>query len=207
MTSAPSPREFVGERQDGDVSGWLPACCGDGCLPPRVVLPCVCTLRGSLPESCLPGPLPALKLTAPPACRAACRVPEGTQAAATFLAKASGVLAGAWVAHAVFARVDPTVSLKWLKKDGETVVPGDIIGEAHGSARCVVEVGGEEFFAWWGRQRCLQTYWGGTRQRQVRGWCLSHPGLETLSVMAPRLSTIQKPAPTQTACLPVAGPS
>ncbi|KAI7843930.1 hypothetical protein COHA_002470 [Chlorella ohadii] len=65
-------------------------------------------------------------------------VPEGTQASATFLAKAQGVLAGAWVAHAVFARVDPTVQLKWLKKDGEAVQPGNILAEAHGSARAIL---------------------------------------------------------------------
>ena len=69
-----------------------------------------------------------------PAC--ACRVPESTQATATFLAKAPGVLAGVWVAHAVFARVDPAVSLNWLRKDGEAVQPGQILGEARGSARC-----------------------------------------------------------------------
>ena len=64
-----------------------------------------------------------------------CRVPEDTQATATFLAKAPGVLAGVWVAHAVFARVDPGVQLTWWLKDGDTVQPGQIIGEAHGSAR------------------------------------------------------------------------
>ena len=62
-------------------------------------------------------------------------VPEGTQARATFLAKASGVLAGVWVAHAVFARVDPAVSLSWARKDGERVAPGEIVGEAVGRAR------------------------------------------------------------------------
>lgn len=62
-------------------------------------------------------------------------VPEGTQARATFLAKAPGVLAGVWVAHAVFARVDPAVSLSWARKDGDKVQPGEILGEARGSAR------------------------------------------------------------------------
>lgn len=65
----------------------------------------------------------------------ACSVPEGTQASATFLAKAAGVLAGSWVAHAVFARVDPAVHLTWLRKDGELVQQGDTIAEACGSAR------------------------------------------------------------------------
>ncbi len=63
------------------------------------------------------------------------RVPESTQARATFLAKAPGVLAGVWVAHAVFARVDPSVSVSWARKDGDRVQPGEILGEARGSAR------------------------------------------------------------------------
>ncbi|EFN58889.1 hypothetical protein CHLNCDRAFT_19514 [Chlorella variabilis] len=65
-------------------------------------------------------------------------VPEGTQASATFLAKAAGVLAGSWVAHAVFARVDPAVHLTWLRKDGELVQQGDTIAEACGSARSIL---------------------------------------------------------------------
>ena len=84
-----------------------------------------------------PAPLVITATPALPPALPACSVPEGTQATATFLAKAPGVLAGVWVAHAVFARVDPAVSLTWHKKDGDTVQPGDILGEARGSARCV----------------------------------------------------------------------
>ncbi|KAL4440692.1 hypothetical protein ABPG77_000401 [Micractinium sp. CCAP 211/92] len=65
-------------------------------------------------------------------------VPESTQARATFLAKAPGVLAGVWVAHAVFARVDPSVSVSWARKDGDRVQPGEILGEARGSARSIL---------------------------------------------------------------------
>lgn len=65
-------------------------------------------------------------------------VPEGTQATATFLAKASGVLAGAWVAHAVFARVDPSVTLEWAAGDGAAVAAGQAIGVARGSARSIL---------------------------------------------------------------------
>lgn len=82
---------------------------------------------------CPPAPCRRAEVTAPlPACRS---VPEGTQARATFLAKAPGVLAGVWVAHAVFARVDPAVSLSWARSDGDRVQPGEILGEAQGSAR------------------------------------------------------------------------
>eukprot|EP00887_Chlorella_sp_A99_P002696 scaffold6.g2696.t1 len=65
-------------------------------------------------------------------------VPEGTQAVATFLAKANGVLAGAWVAHAVFARVDPAVTLEWLAADGNAVAAGQTIGVARGPARAIL---------------------------------------------------------------------
>lgn len=40
-----------------------------------------------------------------------CRIPESTQATATFLAKADGVLAGLGVADEVLAIVDPTVKV------------------------------------------------------------------------------------------------
>lgn len=65
-------------------------------------------------------------------------VPEETPAVATFLAKASGVLAGVWVAHAVFRRVDPSVSLRWLVDDGESVQPGQTLGVASGRARSIL---------------------------------------------------------------------
>lgn len=65
-------------------------------------------------------------------------VPEETQATATFLAKSTGVLAGSWVAHAVFARVDPSVSLEWSVPDGAGVVAGQTVGVARGSARSIL---------------------------------------------------------------------
>ena len=42
----------------------------------------------------------------------ACSVPEATQAVATFLAKANGVLAGLAVADAVFQAVDPSLQVR-----------------------------------------------------------------------------------------------
>ena len=65
-------------------------------------------------------------------------VPEATQATATFLAKAEGVLAGAYVAHIIFKRVDPSVQLNWLVYDSDTVHPGQIIGTATGPARALL---------------------------------------------------------------------
>ena len=66
------------------------------------------------------------------------RVPEGVQATASFLAKASGVLAGVWVAHAVFQRVDPGLSLRWLSTDGARVEAGQTLGTVTGSARSIL---------------------------------------------------------------------
>ena len=81
----------------------------------------------SAPALCLQASLPCT-----PRC---CSVAEATPATATFSAKAPGVLAGVWVAHAVFARVDPAVTLAWALTDGQQVQPGQVIGQANGSAR------------------------------------------------------------------------
>jgi nicotinate-nucleotide pyrophosphorylase (carboxylating) len=65
-------------------------------------------------------------------------VPDTTTASATFLAKAEGVLAGAYVAHMVFKRVDPAVQVTWLVDDSSTVTPGQILATATGSARSIL---------------------------------------------------------------------
>jgi hypothetical protein len=44
---------------------------------------------------------------------ACCSIPESTQATATFLAKADGVLAGLAVANMVCEMVDPSLSITW----------------------------------------------------------------------------------------------
>jgi len=67
-----------------------------------------------------------------------CSVPQTTLATATFLAKAEGVLAGAYVANAVFYRVDPSVRLQWLVGDSDRVKPGQTIAVATGSARSIL---------------------------------------------------------------------
>ena len=84
----------------------------------------------------MPSSAPAPRLlTHHPCIPLGCSVAEATPATATFSAKASGVVAGVWVAHAVFARVDPTVKLDWALTDGQQVQPGQVIGQANGSAR------------------------------------------------------------------------
>ncbi|PNW87561.1 hypothetical protein CHLRE_02g141200v5 [Chlamydomonas reinhardtii] len=65
-------------------------------------------------------------------------IPESTQATATFLAKADGVLAGLGVADEVLAIVDPTVKVEWRACDGDKVVSGQVLGVLHGSARSIL---------------------------------------------------------------------
>ena len=61
-------------------------------------------------------------------------VPAGTQARATLLAKAPGVVSGLAVAGAVFRRVDPAVSFAPHLPDGSRVVPGTTLAEVAGPA-------------------------------------------------------------------------
>lgn len=68
----------------------------------------------------------------------ACSVPATIPATATFLAKADGVLAGTWVAHIVFRRVDPSVSVQWFLHDGQHVQQGQTIAVATGPARSIL---------------------------------------------------------------------
>lgn len=67
-----------------------------------------------------------------------CRIPAATRARATFRSKASGTLAGVAVADAVLKLVDKTLLTTWLKKDGDEVCPGDVIGVSEGSARSLL---------------------------------------------------------------------
>ena len=57
---------------------------------------------------------------------------------ATFTAKASGVLAGCDVARKVFSRLDPTVTCDFVRRDGDRVVAGDVIGHVEGSVVSVL---------------------------------------------------------------------
>jgi len=51
---------------------------------------------------------------------------------ASLLVKAEGVLAGGEIARKVFLRVDPTLKVDLLLKDGVKISPGDIIGTVSG---------------------------------------------------------------------------
>ncbi|MEM1093733.1 MAG: carboxylating nicotinate-nucleotide diphosphorylase [Bacteroidota bacterium] len=65
-------------------------------------------------------------------------IPEETQATAQFLVKASGTLAGCFVAERVFAQVDPEVSVTWTARDGDAVAAGAVIGRTSGPARSLL---------------------------------------------------------------------
>lgn len=67
-----------------------------------------------------------------------CRVPEETQATASFVAKANGVVAGLYVASVVFKRVSPDINMTWMVNDGDTVVVGQTMGVANGPARALL---------------------------------------------------------------------
>lgn len=65
-------------------------------------------------------------------------VPADRQSDSFIHAKADGVLAGIDVALEVFHRVDPTLKLKALMKDGDTLSYGDHVLEISGSARSIL---------------------------------------------------------------------
>ncbi|WIA22958.1 hypothetical protein OEZ86_009885 [Tetradesmus obliquus] len=65
-------------------------------------------------------------------------IPESTQATATFLAKADGVLAGLAVAKMVCEMVDPSLNITWSLQDGDTVQRGVEFGVVSGSARSIL---------------------------------------------------------------------
>lgn len=77
-------------------------------------------------------------LPATAAATACCRIAEGTQAVATFTAKATGVAAGLFVGTAVFARVDASVRVEWAVREGGAVTPGAVLGRAMGPARSLL---------------------------------------------------------------------
>jgi len=59
-------------------------------------------------------------------------IPPELQGKASILVKAKGILAGSEVARAVFLRVDPSLKVELLIKDGAKVKPGDIIATISG---------------------------------------------------------------------------
>lgn len=58
---------------------------------------------------------------------------------AEMMAKAEGVIAGLHVAKRVFEKVDPSLQVTLLKKDGDHVVYGDILLRVEGSSRSLLK--------------------------------------------------------------------
>jgi len=59
-------------------------------------------------------------------------------ASGTFIAKATGVLAGRAVAEAVIRTVDPAQTIEWSRRDGDTLIDGDVIGIVRGRAASIL---------------------------------------------------------------------
>ena len=62
-------------------------------------------------------------------------VPAAAQAIGRVRAKQDLVLAGTDVFMRVFERLDPSVKLERLAKDGDAIAKGSVVLTAHGSAR------------------------------------------------------------------------
>ncbi len=59
-------------------------------------------------------------------------IPSGSLSQAIILAKEEGILAGIYVAETVFKKIDPSVSFKIHRKDGEKIKKGDKLGFLRG---------------------------------------------------------------------------
>jgi nicotinate-nucleotide pyrophosphorylase (carboxylating) len=66
-------------------------------------------------------------------------IPPELQGRASILVKAEGVLAGGEIARRVFLRVDPSLVVELLIKDGTRVKPGDIAGTVTGSVISILK--------------------------------------------------------------------
>lgn len=65
-------------------------------------------------------------------------IPATAKATATIATRKPGRLAGMALAEAAFAELDPTVSFKAVKHDGDALKPGDVVARIAGPARAVL---------------------------------------------------------------------
>jgi nicotinate-nucleotide pyrophosphorylase (carboxylating) len=65
-------------------------------------------------------------------------ISEDTQAEATFLSKADGVIAGLGLCDLIFEIVDPKLTVKWSISDGQWIERGKEFGLIKGSARSIL---------------------------------------------------------------------
>ncbi len=66
-------------------------------------------------------------------------IPPELQGKASILAKAEGIIAGGEVARRVFLRVDPSLKVELLIKDGARVKPGDIVATIFGNVISILK--------------------------------------------------------------------
>ena len=66
-------------------------------------------------------------------------IPPELQGRASLLVKAKGVVAGGEVAEKVFLRVDPSLKVKVLIKDGAEIKPGDVVATIFGSVISILK--------------------------------------------------------------------
>ena len=65
-------------------------------------------------------------------------IPFSAQNKAQLLMKDSGIIAGTELAKKIFAKVDPSLMINFIKKDGEIVKKGDIIFKVEGRAQSIL---------------------------------------------------------------------
>ena len=66
-------------------------------------------------------------------------IPPDLQGKASILVKARGILAGSEIAKRVFVKVDPSLKVEVLIKDGAEVKPGDIVATISGSVASILK--------------------------------------------------------------------
>jgi nicotinate-nucleotide pyrophosphorylase (carboxylating) len=66
-------------------------------------------------------------------------IPPDLFSRALLLVKEDGVLAGIEVAASVFRRVDPSLEVEVLVKDGTVIKPGDVVGSVTGSVSGILK--------------------------------------------------------------------
>ncbi len=66
-------------------------------------------------------------------------IPPELQGKASILVKAKGIVAGSEVANRVFLRVDPSLEVELLIKDGTKVQPGDILAAISGKVTSILK--------------------------------------------------------------------
>jgi nicotinate-nucleotide pyrophosphorylase (carboxylating) len=65
-------------------------------------------------------------------------IPSTSRSKANLVAREAGVLSGSEVALAVFAEIDPSLEVRCLKRDGDSLTVGDTVMEISGSTRSLL---------------------------------------------------------------------